>query len=368
MHGDESVVSLLLTVFSVGIALGSLLCERLSGHKVEIGLVPFGSIGLTVFGVDFYFSTSHLLAHGVVGAWAFLFDPSHLHLMLDLLLIGVFGGFYIVPLYALIQIRSEPEHRSRIIAGNNILNALAMVISVAMVIGLFKLGLTIPEVLLATALLNAVVAIYIFSLVPEFLMRFLVWMLIHSVYRLCKSGIENIPDSGAALLVCNHVSYVDALVIAAASPRPIRFVMDHRIFRFPILNFVFRTGKAIPIASGKDNPQILAQAYDTIADALGDGDLVCIFPEGFLTSDGDLNIFKTGTQRILERTPVPVVPLALQGLWGSFFSRKERSVWNRRPRGFFSKIGLQVGIPVRTDEAHPDLLREQVATLRGNWK
>lgn len=367
LHGDETVVSLLLTIFSIGIAVGSLLCERLSGHKVEIGLVPFGSIGLTVFGVDFYFASSQILPHAVAGAWIFLTDPLHIRLIADLLLIGLFGGLYIVPLYALIQIRSDPEHRSRIIAGNNILNALAMVISVIMVIFLFKFGLTIPQVLLVTALLNAVVAIYIFTLVPEFLMRFLIWMLIHSVYRLRKEGIETIPTEGAAILVCNHVSLVDALVIAAASPRPIRFVMDHRIFKMPLLNFIFRTGKAIPIASSKEDPRILAQAYDAIAVALADGDLVCVFPEGGLTADGGVSEFKSGIRRIVERTPVSVVPLALQGLWGSFFSRKDGAAMRRWPRGFFSRIGLRVGAVVAASEAHPDALREQVIALRGSW-
>ncbi len=368
LYGDETVVSLLLTIFSVGIAVGSLLCERLSGHKVEIGLVPFGAIGLTVFGVDFYFACAHILPHAAGGAWYFLRNPLHIRLIADLFLIGLFGGFYIVPLYALIQIRSEPDHRSRIIAGNNILNALAMVFSVIMVIGLFKIGLTIPQVLLATALLNAIVAIYIFTLVPEFLMRFLIWMLIHTIYRLKKEGVEAIPDEGPALLVCNHVSLVDALVIAAASPRPIRFVMSHQIFKIPLLNFIFRTGKAIPIASRKEDPLILDRAYDTIAAALADGDLICIFPEGGLTPDGEIGEFKSGIQRILDRTPVTVVPLALQGLWGSFFSRKGGAAMRRWPRGFFSKIGLRVGPVVSANEAQPEVLRQQVGNLRGTWK
>jgi 1-acyl-sn-glycerol-3-phosphate acyltransferase len=368
LRGDETVVSLLLTIFSVGIAVGSLLCERLSGRKVEIGLVPFGSIGLTIFGVDFYFACSHLLPHAVTGAWVFLLDPSHIRLIADLSFIGLFGGLYIVPLYALIQIRSDPEHRSRIIAGNNILNALAMVFSVIMVLGLFKLGLSISEVLLVTALLNAVVAIYIFTLVPEFLMRFLVWMLIHSAYRLKKEGMDAIPDAGAAVLVCNHVSLVDALVIAAAIPRPIRFVMDHHIFKIPMLNFIFRTGKAIPIASSKEDPRILEEAYHAIAAALADGDLVCIFPEGGLTLDGEISEFKSGIRRIVDRTPVPVIPLALQGLWGSFFSRKDGAAMRRWPKGFFSKIGLRVGAAVPADAAQPDFLRQKILALHGSWK
>jgi hypothetical protein len=368
LHGDESVVSLLLTLFSVGVGIGSLLCERLSGHKVEIGLVPFGAIGLTVFGVDAYFAMAYLPAHALQDVWAFLADRAHLRLIIDLCLIGLFGGFYIVPLYALIQIRSEPAHRSRIIAGNNILNALFMVLSVGMVIGMFSAGLNIPQVLLATALLNALVAIYIFTVVPEFLMRFLVWMLVHTVYRLKKDNIEAIPDEGAALLVCNHVSYVDALVISAACRRPIRFVMDHRIFRIPLLNFIFRTGKAIPIASAKENPEVLERAYDAISAALRDGDLVCIFPEGSLTTDGEIAEFKSGIKKIVDRTPVPVVPLALQGLWGSVFTRDSKPALRRLRRGLFARIVIKAGKLVQPAEATPDLLRAQVMELRGPYK
>jgi len=260
LAGDEHVVTLLLIVFSVGIGAGSLLCERLSGHKIEIGLVPFGSIGLTVFAIDLYFVLADHIQHGPVGLGEFVREAGHFRILADLLLIGMFGGFYIVPLNTLIQSRSEPSHRSRIIAGNNILNALFMVGAALVAIVLFRFGFTIPQVLLVTALLNAVVAVYIYRLVPEFLMRFLVWLLIHSVYRLEKSGLDHIPEQGPAVLVCNHVSFVDALIIAAACRRPIRFVMDHAIFRVPVLNFVFRTGRAIPIASSRDDPELLEKA------------------------------------------------------------------------------------------------------------
>ncbi|HEX9807335.1 MAG TPA: MFS transporter, partial [Alteraurantiacibacter sp.] len=265
LGGDAQVVTLLLVVFSVGIGVGSLLCERLSGHKIEIGLVPFGSIGLTLFAVDLYFALGGQAPPGPVGISEFLRDWGGWRILADLSLIGVFGGFYIVPLYALIQSRSDPRHRSRIIAGNNILNALFMAAAALIAIVLFQAGFTIPQLFLATALANAVVAVYIYTLVPEFLMRFLVWLLIHSVYRLEKSGLENIPEEGPAVVACNHVSYVDALIIAAACRRPIRFVMDHHIFRVPVLNFIFRTGRAIPIASAKEDPALLERAYDEIA-------------------------------------------------------------------------------------------------------
>jgi 1-acyl-sn-glycerol-3-phosphate acyltransferase len=369
LAASEHVVTLLLVVFSVGIGAGSLLCERLSGRKVEIGLVPFGSIGLTLFGVDLWLAAELHAPHGAQTLAEFARDATHWRMLVDLFLVGLFGGFYIVPLYALVQMRSDPAHRSRIIAGNNILNAAFIVAAAALAIGLFAAGLTIPQLILVTALLNAAVALYIYLLVPEFLMRFLVWMLVHSVYRLEKSGLERIPDEGAALIVANHVSFVDALVIAAACRRPVRFVMDYRIFGMPVLNFVFRTGKAIPIASAKEDATMMERAFAEVAAALRAGDLVCIFPEGKLTDTGDMYPFRPGVKRILEETPVPVVPIALRGLWGSFFSRKDGAAmtrpWRLRP---FAKIGLAVGDPVPAVQATPEALQARVAELRGDWR
>jgi len=366
LGATESVVTLLLIVFSIGIGIGSLLCERLSGHKVEIGLVPFGSIGITLFGVDLFLAAAGHPAQAPVGALEFARDPAHWRLLADLGLIGLFGGFYIVPLYALIQSRSEPAHRSRIIAANNILNAVFMVAAALIAIGLFQAGLTIPQLILVTALFNAAVAVYIYAQVPEFLMRFMVWILIHSVYRLRKSGLEQIPDEGPAVLVCNHVSYVDALVISAACRRPIRWVMDHRIYSFPLLSFFFRTVRAIPIAPAKEDPEALERAYDRIARELAAGELVGLFPEGRLTTDGEMGEFRGGIQRILDRTPVPVIPMALGGLWQSLFARNRDKLAHLGR--LFPAVGLTVGAPVASGEATPDALYANVLTLRGDWR
>ena len=311
LGGNEHVVTLLLALFSVGVAAGSLLCERLSGHKVEIGLVPFGSIGLSVFAVDLFFATPGSVANTGVGAWQFTTQPGSWRVVMDLFLIGMFGGFYIVPLYALIQTRCPPSHRSRVIAANNILNALFMVVAAGIAVLALGFGLTIAQLLLLTGVLNAVVAIYIYTLVPEFLLRFIDWLLVHSIYRLKASGTQNIPEDGPALLVCNHQSLADALIITAACRRPIRFVMYYAIFNVPVLRFIFRSMKAIPIAGAKEAPDVLEQAYEDIAAALADGQLVCIFPEGQLTYDGEIGPFRPGVRRILDRTPVPVVPMAL---------------------------------------------------------
>jgi len=368
LGGDEHVATLLLAIFSVGIGIGSLLCERLSGHKVELGLVPFGSIGLSIFAIDLYFASEGLSPTGLSGVEGFLAVGAHWRVAADLVLLGMFGGFYIVPLYALIQERSDPAYRSRIIAANNILNALFMVASAGIALGLLKAGLSIPGLFLATGLMNAIVALYIYTLVPEFLMRFLAWLLIHSVYRVDKEGLERVPAEGACVIVCNHVSYVDAVVIAACVRRQVRFVMDHRIFAVPLLNFIFRTMRAIPIASAKEDATLKEQAFAEAAAALRAGEIVCIFPEGKITDDGELNRFRPGLQRILEQAPVPVVPMALRGLWGSFFSRARGGPAMRRLRGLFSKIALVAGPPVAPARATPELLQETVLALRGNWR
>ncbi|QZC93815.1 MFS transporter [Pseudomonas sp. ERGC3:05] len=365
LYGDETVVTLILTVFSVGIALGSMLCEKLSGRKVEIGLVPFGSFGLTVFGLLLWWHSGGFPQNVQANDWlAVLGYGQAWWVLFDILGLGVFGGFYIVPLYALIQSRTAENERARVIAANNILNALFMVVSAIVSILLLSVAkLSIPELFLVVSLLNIAVNTYIFRIVPEFTMRFMIWLLSHSMYRVEHRNLQLIPDEGAALLVCNHVSFVDALLIGGAVRRPIRFVMYYKIYRLPVLNFIFRTAGAIPIAGRNEDIQIYEKAFMRIAQYLKEGELVCIFPEGKLTADGEMNDFRGGVTRILEETPVPVIPMALQGLWGSFFSRDPN-------KGFFhriwSHVTLVAGEPVAVEAATPAQLQERVGVLRGS--
>jgi len=281
-------------------------------------------------------------------------------------LIGLFGGLYIVPLYALIQERSAPSHRSRIIAANNILNSLFIVAAALIAIGLLKVGLSIPDLFLVTGLMNAAVALFIYRLVPEFLMRFMAWILVNLVYRVRVVGLQNVPDEGPCVIAANHVSYVDAVAIAACVRRPVRFVMDHRIFVTPGLGWLFRTMGAIPIAPGREDAALKQRAFEEAAGVLARGEVLGIFPEGRLTPDGELGDFRPGLTEILERTPAPVVPMALQGLWGSFFSRSAGGRAMRKVRGVFSRIALVAGAPIAAREATPARLREAVAALRGD--
>jgi 1-acyl-sn-glycerol-3-phosphate acyltransferase len=370
LGGDRSVFTLLLASFSIGTALGSLACERLSGHKVEIGLVPLGSIGMTVCLIDLYFEHPAAQASGAgLLSWTAFLAAGGWDIALDCALIGMFGGLFIVPLYALILARSAESHRARIIACNNILNAGFMVLAALLAIGWFALGFSIPQLFILAGVLNALVAAYIYTLVPEFLMRFLTWVFVNVMYRIRVRGLENIPETGPALLVSNHVSFMDALVIGGSVRRPVRFVMDHNIFRIPVLGFIFRTAHAIPIAPAREDPAALEKAFDRIDAELAAGEVVCIFPEGKLTRDGEMSEFKRGVEKILERRPVPVVPMALRGLWGSFFSRRDgRAAMSKLPQRFWSRIELVATAPVHGDAASATGLQRIVAGLRGEWQ
>jgi 1-acyl-sn-glycerol-3-phosphate acyltransferase len=367
LGGDGSVNTLVLTLFSIGTGVGALLCEKMSGRRVEIGLVPLGAFGLTAFGVDLYFARHGVAAVRGLDWLAFLHGAGSWRVALDLTLIGVFAGFYVVPLFAFVQARAPREKLSRIIAGTNILNALLIVAAAGFGLGLGALGMDAPQIFLAAALLNVLVAWYIFTLVPEFVMRFITWVLVNTLYRVRADGIGQVPEEGPALLVCNHVSFMDPLLLMAKLRRPVRFVMYYRIFNIPLLRFVFRTARAIPIAGYKEDPAVLQQAYDAIDEALAAGEVVCVFPEGGLTDDGEIAPFRPGVEKILARRPVPVVPIALRGLWGSVWSRRDSMLHRARlPRRFRARVELVVDAPRAPEQVTAAALEARVRELRGD--
>ena len=374
LGGTATLYIFALALFSIGTGVGSMLCEKLSARTVEIGLVPLGAFGISAFMLDLYFARSGAaVAHGldIVG---FLQQPGSWRIAIDLTSIGLFAGFFVVPLFALIQGRTPRDELSRVIAGMNIQNALLIVLAAGLGIVVQRyLGWTIPQVFLALAIANALVAIYIFTLVPEFLMRFLSWVLVRTLYRLRVQGVEaNVPDEGAALIVCNHVSYMDALILSASIPRPVRFVMYYRIFDIPVMRWIFRTAKAIPIAGARENPELMQRAFAEIDAALAAGELVGIFPEGALTKDGGIAKFKSGVERVLANAndsgrPVPVVPMALRGMWASMWSRRDSRFGRMRvPRRFRAHVEVIAGAAVDGTATDADLLEVQVRALRGD--
>ena len=367
LGANEHVYILLLAMFSIGIGIGSFLCEKFSGRRVEIGLVPIGALGLTLFSIDIYFTQNLSSGGDLLTPSEFIAQGSSLRVMLDIVMLGVSGGFYIVPLYALVQQRSKVKKRSRIIAANNVINALFMVVAAAYGAFALAMGISIPVLFLVMAVMNAAVTVFIFMLIPEFIGRLLIWLLVHILYRVDKTDLHRIPDDGPAVLICNHVSFVDALVMAGCIRRPIRFVMHYRIFEIPVLSFIFKTGNAIPIASARDDEAMMESAFDQVSEALRAGEIVCIFPEGKITETGDMNEFRPGVMRILERDPVPVVPLALRGLWGGFFSRAHGKAMSKLfPRGLFSRIELISGGPIDGSITTLEKLQQTVLDLRGN--
>lgn len=365
LKGSENVVILLLACFSVGIGIGSLFCERLSGKKIELGLVPFGAIGLSIFGIDLCFAFATPYTEGLLTIGQFLKTPGSIRVIADLILIGVFGGFYTVPLYAFIQLKTHPSKRARVIAASNILNALLMVGSAlagVVFMGILKFDAT--QFYLAISIVNIAVAVYIFSVVPEFAMRFMAWIISCVMYRVKNHGLTNIPEKGPAVLACNHVSFVDWLLIASASRRPVRFVVFEPIYRKPLLNFIFKTSRSIPIQSKKQNPIVYENAFAKMSEALEQGDILCIFPEGKITTNGELGPFKAGIEKIVKTNPVPVIPMAIRGMWGSFFSNKDKKAFTSFPTRFWSKVELVVGSPILSNDFNLGKLNEKIVRLR----
>ncbi|HHB1593303.1 TPA: MFS transporter [Vibrio campbellii] len=366
LFADSTVVSLLLALFSVGIATGSWLCEKLSFNQVELGILPFGILGLTIFSADLLWAvpTIESFPSQYYDVQSFVAQSSHIRVMIDLFLVGVSGGVFIVPLYAFIQSRSEEGECAQSIAANNIMNALFMVASAAVsILVLSVLEFSIVELFAILAVGNFIVAIYVYRQVPEFTQRFISYLLSHCLYRVSVTGRQHIPEQGAALIVANHVSYVDALILMGTSTRPVRFVMDKSISELPVLKYVFRHAGVIPICSPRKCAETYKRAFEQIEQALNNDEVVCIFPEGRLTSNGELGEFRPGVEKILKRTPVPVIPMALKGLWGSFFSHKNGHALTKRPTRFWSRIEVNIGELLQPTTLDRHLLQKEVQGL-----
>ncbi|SFC48068.1 1-acyl-sn-glycerol-3-phosphate acyltransferases [Marinospirillum celere] len=372
LGSDEGVGTLLLTLFSLGVGAGALLCGYWSRGKIELGMVPLGALGMAVFSFDLYSQAAAfpaLMEGENLRSLSQFLALGGVRLAIDLTLAGVSGGLFIVPLYSLVQRRSPVEVRAQVIAALNVLNSLAMVLSaLAGILVLGVLGISLPVFFFLYGLTALVVAFLAVKLARDPLLRFLIYLLSHTLYRVKHRGLENIPETGPALVVANHVSYVDALLLAGACHRPLRFVIDKDIHDLPVLKRFLQLAGTVPLTSEKIDRQNLQEAFARIGETLQKGELVFIFPEGRLTRDGELQTFKKGVERILAQHPVPVIPMALRGLWGSWFSREKGSAFKKVPRRFWSRVEVVAGPALQPEEATAERLQEQVAALRGDWR
>lgn len=375
LGGQESLVTLLLATFSIAIGLGSIACEKLSRKEIELGLVPLGAFGMSVFCAGLYFIdypylTSEAQAQHLSYTLSQLFE-GHSQTLLSvascILGIGISGALFIVPLFAMIQDRSESQVRSRVIAANNILNAAFMVMASILTILGYKIGMSTTELLLGLACFNVLMTIYIFLNVPEFTLRFIIWILASTIYSIKYRGRDLLPKKGAAILAPNHVSFIDWFIITALCRRPLRFVMYYTFYEIPLAKIIFKLGGCIPIASEKDSPEVKEKAFKEIDQALQDGDLICIFPEGEITRNGELSAFKRGIENIQKRHPtIPVYPVGMSGLWGSFFSRSGKGAFKGVPKPHIlgRDIVISVGEPLHELTSAADLQTKVQALLK----
>lgn len=354
----ETTYAAMLALLAAGFALGWALRARVSGRTVELGLVLPGAIGMALGLIWLAIAADTRVA----GAW-----PTT-GVALALLAIGVTASWYALPLFAFQQTRAPAPRLVQAAARGDAWSALAVIAASALaILALVALDLPLRTLFAALAAFTALIALYLLLRVPEFPMRLFSGLMVGTLYRLRVHGLRHVPDEGAALVVCNHVSYMDALIVMGAVRRPVRFVMYHRIFGIPVLSWLFRAARCIPIAPAKEDAALMARAFAQIDAALAEGELIGIFPEGALTKDGAIAPFKSGVERILAARPVPVVPMALRGMWTSMWSRRDSTLRRARlPRRVRARVELVMDAPIAPQDATAAALEAKVRALRGD--
>lgn len=350
VYGDGEVGTMFLAMFTIGMGCGSFITERLSGKRVEVGMVPIACLGMSIFMIDLYYVgvTWELHPLTLFSLSDFLAIPAGLRALFDLFMISVFGGCYIVPQYTYVQEGSNREELSRTIAGNNIWNSLFMVVAAVSVMLMGPLG--IPSIILSLALVNILVSFLSYISYSEYTLRFWKMILTKFFYKVEIEGEENFPLSGAGVVAVNHVSFIDWAFVAGVSPRPVRWMIDHSYYNIPGMAFWFKQGKLIPVATRKENPELLNGAFVGVGQSLKEGRLVGIFPEGFVSRDGKLRRFQPGVSKIVREHNVPVIPVAVSGLWGSVFSYEGGKVIFKFPKSLRRKVKVVVGKPIPADK------------------
>jgi acyl-[acyl-carrier-protein]-phospholipid O-acyltransferase/long-chain-fatty-acid--[acyl-carrier-protein] ligase len=342
---DEAKISHMQAAVGIGIGVGSLLAGYLSGGKIEYGLIPLGTIGMTIF--------SLLVSRRGLALW---------QVELFLSLLGFFGGFFAVPINALIQHRPDPARKGGVIAAANLLSFVG-VFAAAGAYYLFAttLHLTPAGIFLAGAGMTLMATLAAVFLVPDSLLRLLLWMLTHSIYRIHVEGRDNIPERGGALFVSNHMSFVDACLLIASTDRPIRFLMFKGIYDHPLIKPFAKILRVIPISS-QLRPREMLRSLREAAEAIQAGEVVCIFAEGQITRIGHLLPFRRGFERIMKGLDAPIIPVNLDGVWGSIFSfERGRFLW-KFPRRIPYPVTVSFGKPLPAT-ATPFEVRQAVQQL-----
>ena len=368
--GDESVVTLFLALFIIGVGMGCTLAAKLSGFLAEIGLAPIALLLLGFAGLDLASIDAHDAA-SLLSLRGFMDSPDGLRISLDILLIGVFGGAFALPMYTELQQASYLQNRARIISINNVINAIFMVTSAIVAIGILGiLQYHLSTYLALTAVLNLLFALFIFWRTPVQSLRFLAEVCSRLIYRIESREIANLPEKGPALLICNHVSYADPIIIFGACKRPIRFIMAKDIRNKPILKQIFVASRTLAICSPIEDRKTYEETIREAAESLKNGELVMIFPEGRLSPNGEIGQFRRGVEKLLEIAPVPVFPMAIRGIWESFFSHGGgpalKSGFHIRLRR--RAIQLRVGAPLSPEGLSALIMQRKIEQLRGEFR
>jgi acyl-[acyl-carrier-protein]-phospholipid O-acyltransferase/long-chain-fatty-acid--[acyl-carrier-protein] ligase len=355
---DETHITYLQASVAIGIGLGSVAAGYLSGGKIEYGLIPLGAVGMTVFGAMLYFrAPAEFLATSLQGLAGHTSVPGAGRVLsliaiwarlriFDLGLLGFFGGLFAVPLNALIQHRPQPEQRGGVIAAANLVSF----IGIALASGVYPIitnvfHQTAAGIFLDGAILTLVTTAYSVYLLPDSLVRCVLWAATHSIYRIRVEGRDNIPETGGALFVVNHMSFVDALLLIASTDRSIRFLMFKGIYDLPYVKPFAKMIRAIPISS-EQRPREMLHSLREATNAIKNGEVVCIFAEGQITRIGQLLPFRRGMERIMKGVDAPIVPVSLDGLWGSIFSfERGRFIW-KLPRSVPYPVTVSFGKPM----------------------
>lgn len=320
--GDQLVGTLLLATFTVGMGTGAFFCNKLSGKRVEVGMVPFATLGMSLFLMDLFWTTSTWQSpySELVGPSLFFAGPGSYRAIFDLFMVTTFGGMYIIPQQAYLQTRSKPSFLARMIAANNIWNSIFMVLAGVMLMALHAFHVSLPNILALLAIINLFMIPLMYFFYVKYMWRFIAFVASKVFYKLDYDGIENFPNEGPLIVAANHVSFVDWLFIMAVSPRPVHWIIDHVYYNKPILRTMFKHYGLIPIATSRENKKTLTNAFSAIYDNLNEHNCVGIFPEGYVTRDGSVRKFQPGIKKIVDDTQTRVVPIIINGAWGSYFS------------------------------------------------